>query len=222
MNKNRLIITSIVLMVSILCLIPTSKNDSIITNKKAYLSGNKDIGTISYEKKNYTCEKGDVIDTVITANSKSISYVKSYSSSNKEYAVVKKNPDMTLKCYNCVAVRIYCKKAGTVNLKATSSTGAKTKSNLRIKNSTISFGKTTYFCKAGTTFTTLIKSSGTSRVLSYKSNNTKVATIVKNDTLQPNCINCSAVKVTCKKAGKAILTTKSSKGATATASVTVR
>lgn len=83
------------------------------------------VGSISYDKDNYTCEAGKEINAVITANSiNSRATVKSFSSSNTNVATVEKNSSYSLKCINCLAVKIKCKSNGITTLSATSSTGA--------------------------------------------------------------------------------------------------
>ena len=221
MNKKLSIIIPIILM-SVFCLIPANKTNTISTTSNNYYASNTDIGTISYEKNTYNCTKGEIIDTIITAKSKKPAAVKSFGSTDKSIATVVKNPDYSVKCYNCLAVRITCKKSGKTTLTAKSTTGATTKAEVKVTNPTIKYEKSSYTCKAGQSFVTKITASGLSAVKSFKSSNTSVATIIKNPTIQVNCINCILVKVKCKKAGTSTLSAISTKGAKTAVKLTVK
>ena len=190
----------------------------------------KDIGMISFDKTSYECKEGKTIDTEIKTNmiGDTVSTVSKYTSSNTSIATIEKNPDYTIKCINCVAVRITCKKAGNITLNAESSTGAKTSVPLKVSKQdtgTISFAKTSYECKEGKTIDTEITAVGVensvSTVSKYTSSNTSIATIEKNPDYTPRCINCVAVRITCKKAGNITLNAESSTGAKTSVPLTV-
>ena len=196
----------------------------------------EDVGTISYKQSSYTCNVGETFETIITAEGSSNPTqirVKSYSSSNTAIAKMDDNVTAIPNCINCKAVRVTCVKAGTTKLNATSSTGATTSVNITVNNNTsspsnsISFSKTDYTCKAGESFETSIitqydPSTGTiPTVKSYSSNNTNFVTVDNNVTIAPNCLNCIAIRVVCKKAGTTKINATASDGGAATATVTV-
>ena len=185
---------------------------------------------ISFDKSSYTCVAGEKIDTTITAvgSGDKVETVASYTSSNTSIATIEKHPDYTLKCINCVAVQITCKKSGTVTLTAKSSSGAKGTSTVKVtatKPNTITFDKSSYSCNAGEQITAEVRVNNNSNVMetikSYTSSDTSIATIVKHPTLSVKCINCLALQITCKSAGTATLTAKGSNGTTGTSKVKV-
>lgn len=188
-----------------------------------------DKGWIKYDQTSYSCDAGEVIDTKITAGGSSIpAHITNYASSDANIASVEygTSTGLVTNCSNCAAVHITCKNSGTVTLTATSSTGATTASSVQVKENigTISFDKTSYSCKVGQVIDTKITASGVlAHVQSYTSNNTSVATVEYGTStgLVTNCSNCAAVHITCKKAGTATLTAKSSRGATVSVPVTV-
>ncbi len=205
---------------------------AIIVNYMKVLE-KSEIGTVYFDKDNYYCEAGKTFSTKITAGGISepavrFGTVNSYSSSDTSIATIEKHPTLSVNCMNCTLVQVTCKKKGNVTLSATSSLGAKTTVNLDVTEGTgsIDFDQDSYTCKEGETITTKITALGTPSVIaptvkSYTSSDTSVATIQKHPTLAVNCINCTAVQISCKKAGNSTLTTTSSLGAVNTAKVTV-
>jgi len=125
-------------------------------------------------------------------------------------------------------VRVVCKNAGSVVLRAESSSGATTTSSLTVEKDvvgTISYAKPDYECTAGKTFETIItayNSDGSARVSTYGSSNTAVASVDDNVTAIPKCINCKAVRVVCKKKGTISLRATSNKGAVTISNLTVK
>ena len=191
------------------------------------LTVNENVGTISFEKTSYTCNAGETFETLITAKGGKLgTYVKSYTTSDTNIATVDDKTTVQVKCVNCRMVRVVCKKAGNVTLKAESSSGAKTSVSLKVNENigTISFDKSSYTCKEGATFETLITAKGGplgTYVKSYTTSNTNIATIDDKTSVQVNCINCRMVRVVCKNAGSVVLRAESSSGAKTTSSLTV-
>lgn len=197
----------------------------------------KEIGWIKYEQEQYTCSEGRVIDTMIRAGSNVASVIPSvagFSSSNTNVASVENGTSdgMVTNCIDCRAVHIVCKKAGSVTLTATSSTGASTTSKLTVKEAdkgTIYFDQPSYTCKVGKKVDVMIKTSVSdptqppASISSISSSNTAVATLENGTSsgLVTNCIDCRAAHITCKKVGTSTLKAISSTGAIGTATVTV-
>lgn len=210
----------------------SAKSTTGATTKSTVTVEKIDIGTISFDKNSYNCRQGEEITATITANSTDSSTVSSYSSSNPTIATIEKNPTLTPNCTNCVAVKISCKKNGSVTLSAKSSTGATTSSNINVKGvGTISYEKSSYTCKKGQTIRTMIKASCANnscseseipRIKEYGSDNTKIAKVVTSSTIQVNCIDCRMVEIRCIKAGKTTIYAESSLGAKTTIPVTVK
>lgn len=190
---------------------------------------NNDKGTINYEKSSYSCIAGKEISTIITAESEdNTARVQSYKSNNTSIATVEKDPNIAVKCINCVAVRIKCIKSGETTLTATSSKGATTTSSISVSSDNkgiIYFDENQYTCKVGEKITTLIqtKTNGDviSTVKSFKSNDTAIATINYHPELAVSCIDCTATQIVCKKAGTTSFTAVSSTGAVGMATITV-
>ena len=196
----------------------------------------KEIGWIQYDQESYSCSEGKVIDAMIRTGSNVASVIPSvtgFSSNNTNIATIENGTSTgaVTNCIDCRAVHITCKKAGTVTLTATSSTGATTTATVTVKEAdkgTISFDKASYTCKVGKVIDTMIRTSVSgdqmpSAVSSFSSSNTAVA-IIENGTsggAVTNCIDCRAVHITCKKVGTSTLKATSSTGATGTATVTV-
>ena len=88
--------------------------------------------TISFEKSSYSCEVGKTFETLITASGSETSTVASYGTSDSNIASIDTNTKNQVRCLNCLNVRVVCKNNGTVELNATSSTGATTTSNLTV------------------------------------------------------------------------------------------
>ena len=192
------------------------------------LTVSKDVGTISYEKSSYTCSAGDKIETLITAHSTDLTAkVSGFGSSNVEVATIATSTTRYPNCSNCKAVVITCKKAGSVNLTAKSSTGATTNASVTVSvgKGTISFESASYSCKAGKSIETLVTAYNLSdpsvRVKSVSTSNVEIATVATSTTRYPNCSNCRAIKITCKKKGTVTLSATSTTGASGTAKVTI-
>ena len=187
--------------------------------------------SINFSKSSYTCSVGESFDTLITAEDLSgstILTVKSFSSNDTSTVAVEESDEQP-KCINCRSIKVTCKKLGVASIIAVASDGTRATASVTVTQSsvgTISFSKSSYTCKAGETFTTLLTaysgSSGTvSRIKSYSSSNTNIATIDDKVQEQTNCINCRNLRVTCKKAGTVTLNAESTTGAKGSASVTV-
>lgn len=190
------------------------------------LSVKEDIGTIAFDKTNYTCHAGDKFETMITAKSSTAgTYIKSYTTSDASIATIDNNTTTQVNCINCRIVRVVCHKPGSVTLNAESSTGAKTSSSLTVSENvgTIKFDKTSYSCNAGESFETLVTASGPTGayVKGLKSSNEAIATIDTNTVNVVKCINCKMVRVVCKRAGNVTLTATSSTGAKASVGLKV-
>lgn len=188
----------------------------------------QDTGSVSFEKSSYSCNVGDTFETDITA-SPGTSAVNYYATSDSSVATVDGNASYQNKCYNCKRVRVVCKKKGNITMKAGTTTGATTIVNLTVNDSeqqdagTISFSNTSYSCKAGKTFETMITVSGArgAKVKSYSVSNTSYASIDTNTENQVNCTNCLMVRVTCKKKGNLKMQAYSSTGVKVTVPLTI-
>ncbi len=182
---------------------------------------------VYYEKSSYACTPGQKITTLVKTEGNYAAHVASYTSNNPNVATVEKHPTLAVDCVNCVAVQITCKSAGTATLSATSSDGAKGSSTVSVTSGVpvekISFDKMGYSCKVGDKITATITAEGSeaSRVESYSSGDTTIATIVKHPTITPKCINCEMVEIACKKVGMTTVTATSNKRAKMTVTVNV-
>ena len=191
------------------------------------LSVKQDVGTISFDKSNYTCNAGESFETMIRVKSSNQkTTIKSYSTSDESIATIDDKTELQANCTDCRLVRVVCKKKGSVTLNAESSTGAKTKSSLTVNEDkgTISFKDNSYTCNAGETFETMITANGgnqTNHVKSFKSSDESIATIDSNTSVQVNCTNCMMVRVVCKKQGSVSLSATSSSGATTSVNLKV-
>ena len=193
----------------------------------AKLTVTQDLGSISFKESSYSCKAGQSFETIITAtNSSNNATVKTYESSNESIASIDDNVSEVPKCYNCKAIRVVCHKAGNVNLSAISSTGAQAIVKLTVNQDVgkISFKESSYSCKAGQSFETIItatNSSNNATVKTYMSSNTSIASVDENVTKIPKCYNCKAIRVVCHKAGSINLSAISSTGAQAIVKLTV-
>ncbi len=108
--------------------------------------------------------------------------------------------------------KITAKKVGTATIIAKTSNGKKATCKVSVKKPSVKLAKTSATLKVGKSTTITLKSTlpANDKVKSYKSNNTKIATVN------------SKGKVTAKKAGKAKITVTMKSGAKATFSVTVK
>ncbi len=170
----------------------------------------KNVGSVSYEQSNYTCNEGEVFTTVIEPkidNSSSIPTVSNYASSNSELVSIEKSSEEA-KCPNCVAVKVTCKKSGNTNLTATNSLGATTSVPITVKkaDSSISFSPTTISCEAGKTKSVIVSYSPT-MVDSYKIESPAVASVTKS-TIQPSGNNQMSLDIICNTAGNTTMNFK--------------
>lgn len=181
---------------------------------------------IHFAKDSYTCRAGDHIDTIITTDPDDL--LKSFKTNNFFIVRIKKNPGYTLKCLNCTAVRIYCKKAGNGSVSATTRSGVKVTVPVTVikKNThTIAISKESIDCIKGQTVSARITASGivnnkANSIKSYYIDDTNVATVT-DSVNQPKCIGCRNVDIKCKNTGKTTLRAVSTMGDKASAKVTV-
>ena len=191
------------------------------------LTVGEDIGTIAFDKTNYTCNAGETFETMIRTKGSGLpNSVASYSTSDNNIATIDEKTSVQTNCSDCRLVRVVCKKKGTVTLSASSTTGAKTTSSLTVKEDvgTIYFSKSSYSCKAGETFETLITAERNGlppSIASYSVSDTSLATIDTKTSVQVNCYNCLMVRVVCKKKGNTKLNAASSSGAKTTIPLTI-
>lgn len=181
---------------------------------------------IHFAKDSYTCRAGDHIDTTITTDPDDL--LKSFKTNNFFIVRIKKNPGYTLKCLNCTAVRIYCKKAGNGSVSATTRSGVKVTVPVTVikKNThTIAISKESIDCIKGQTVSARITASGivnnkANSIKSYYIDDTNVATVT-DSVNQPKCIGCRNVDIKCKNTGKTTLRAVSTMGDKASSIVTV-
>ncbi len=193
---------------------------------------NKPKITVAFEESSYSCNAGEEITTnvyvtnITDVKSSELPGVKSYSSSDKNLATVEKHPNLTAKCLGCVTVLIKCKKAGNPTLTVTYTDGSKAKANVTVAESKpvahIQFGSPGYACTKGAKITTSItmESLVEDSIVSYTSENTKVATVTKSSA-QPKCPGCVGIDINCIGTGTTNLVAQTANGGTATSAVTV-
>ena len=220
MNKKLLVIVALVIT---LFLVKNVEAKNYVyegdSPEKYEYSTTKD--SISYGSNSFNCSAGQTIDTLIRTTSDN-TRVRSFGSYDTSIATVEKNPEIAVNCINCSAVRINCKKQGNAKIYAKSSSGATTTSTVNVdNNSMVKFEKKYYNCKKGESIVTMIKASAGTYVKSYKSLNNSIASVRLNPDLQPKCLECLLVKITCKKAGSTQLVAKSSTGAKDTSNIAV-
>ena len=182
-----------------------------------------DTGSIEFTQSNYTCTAGSTIKTTITPSGNAT--VASFASNDTTIATITADTT-TSGCANCKNVVITCKKEGIVGLTAKSSTGATGNAQVKVTASvgTIKFDENSYTCSTGDKIEAIITAEHQDSrvtVAEYKSENENIATVVAHPYTKPKCMNCTAVLISCKKAGKVKLTATSSAGATTTTSVTI-
>ncbi|MBR2828897.1 MAG: hypothetical protein IKE70_06680, partial [Bacilli bacterium] len=107
-----------------------AKGSTTTTTKKT-----QKVGKIYYNKKSYTCREGESFNALIKTNSTDSTIYK-IGSNNSNVATLAQNKNLQVNCKNCLMVKVTCKKAGTTNLIATSSTGAETKSKVTVSKKT--------------------------------------------------------------------------------------
>ena len=174
--------------------------------------------TISYDKDSYVCQEGEEIETFIKVSGGRLSTIKSFETTEEEIATVDENTSKKANCTNCKLIRIVCKKKGITVLKAESSSGIKTSSDLIVvkkKNGTkekkeietaqtkktpksisdsdigsISYAKTHFSCNVGESFETMIKSNTSSGTSYVKSFSVSNSSIASIDTNTTYQVNC--------------------------------
>ena len=205
----------------------TSSGDVAATSKITVIE-KEEIGTVSYEKENYSCLEGESITTTVQSST-SNDYVKTIGSTDTNVAKLEVVKDAKTNCKNCATVKINCIKSGEVEVVATSSKDVKTSSKVTVQKKettpvkgSISFDKQSYTCKAGESFTTMIEAYPTENtVANYKIGSNTIATIERNEGQQVNCKNCFIVKVNCKTKGITNIEATSNTGAKTTAKLVV-
>ena len=217
----------LVLLIGVFSAVITQRPMKIVNINNQTETYEKGKGTIKFEQETYECTEGERFETMIRAtapkNSREAAKIKSYGTSDKEVATMDEDVVNQVNCVDCRVVRVFCHKAGSIQLNAESSLGATTTAELVVKQreGTISYAKANYSCTAGETFETMIRTTNGLGIKSYKSSNEKIATVDANTKMQTNCIDCRLVRVVCKKAGKVTLSATASNGATTTSGVTV-
>ncbi len=83
---------------------------------------------VVFENNNFVCTPGHTFKTSATAvrNGKTLLSVDSLTSSDETVATVEDDPEDQTRCLQCKALKVKCKKAGTVTLTATASDGITT------------------------------------------------------------------------------------------------
>lgn len=205
----------------------SSSNKKIVTvDKKGKIKGvKKGTATVTVTMKSgakdtckVTVQKGKVVTKSLSVSDKKLTLVKgksdkltvkrnpvsatekiTWSSSNSKIASVDKNG------------KVSAKKAGTATITAKSSNGKKASCKVTVKNPTVTLSRKSATVLVGKTTTIKVKSTYPSKeTVTYKSSNTKVATVDKKG------------KVTGKKAGTATITVTSKSKGKATFKVTVK
>lgn len=174
--------------------------------------------TIAFDKTEYSCNIGDTIITNIRAqNTYGTAKVNSYTSNNSSVASISLDMNNAT-CTNCTQVKIKCNAKGTTQITSSSNDGITVTVNVTVNEAgKVSFDKDTYSCKVGEKVTALITTTNGS-LSSYSSLDTTVAKLTKSE-IQPKCINCTAVDISCLKEGNATINATSETGAFASATV---
>ncbi len=182
-----------------------------------------EVGSISFEKSSYTCKTGNTINTVLRATKLNVNTTKvSYASSNSNIASIEKDISSAV-CADCFAIKIGCKKDGTVTLSAITDKGATASSKVTVSTTieTINFAQESYTCTEGESITTTVSSSYGSNVsISYLTDNSTLATITKTGNGTSTCPKCQTIRIDCKKPGTATLSAQYN-GTKGTAKVTI-
>lgn len=223
MKKENIRLIVIVAFLGVFCsVLYNYTNNMSVKSDPKNISVNKNI---SYDKTSYECVAGEYVDAVIKTSRKS--QLKSFGSNNFFLVKVKKNPDYSVKCINCLAVRIYCKRAGSTSVTAKTTDGDKVTIPIKIskkKNHKIVIEKKDIKCKKGNTVRTLITASSSNGkrngIKSYYIDDTTVATLSKSS-VQPKCVGCINVDVNCKNSGTTTLRAVSTLGDKDSSTVTV-
>ena len=208
-----------------------SKEDNkVVKNIIVSVKGNVD-SKVTFDKTNYSCKVGEKVDVLVTASGGAGARVISTVSNNTGIALLNDNysDGSQVKCVNCRAYHIECKKEGTTTLTAKDNSNNTATAKVTVEASTstsgIKFDKTNYSCKVGEKVDVLVTASGGAgaRVISTVSNNTGIALLNDNysDGSQVKCVNCRAYHIECKKEGTITLTAKDNSNNTATATVSI-
>ena len=197
------------------------------------------VGTIKFDKDSFSCVEGEKITATVEASGSKgeedniqFAKVESYKSIDDSVAVVEKHTYIGVSCTNCEQVQITCKKQGETKLLAKSTFGATVEVPIIVhEKSSISYDQESYSCKVGGTITAVIEALGSkgdketmvfSQVASYDSSDRSIAKVTKHPNLAVNCINCTAVQITCKKKGKTTLKAESTFGDKTSVPITVK
>ena len=98
------------------------------------------IGWITYNATSYSCKVGESFNVMIRSGGAATpTSIKSYASSNTSVATIEfgRTDGVVTNCSDCEAAHVTCKKEGTTNLTATSSTGAKTSVKVTVKGKAV-------------------------------------------------------------------------------------
>ena len=183
---------------------------------------------VKFEKSSYECDmsKKRTVEVELTTSNASISSIKSSSSKT---ATVKLGKSSKVSGGVKYKATVTCLQDGAVTLTATDNTGAKGTTKVTVKNGGTISGLKDFTCKVGETNSFLIKTpaytiNGNQVIASpasFKSSDTKVATVIKDPVNVVRCIDCLYIQVACKAKGTATIEAKSSGGATIKSKVTV-
>ncbi|WP_099469015.1 Ig-like domain-containing protein [Konateibacter massiliensis] len=156
--------------------------------------------SLSISEKKVTLQKGKTTTLSVARNPITATEKITWTSSNTKVATVNNKGKVT------------AKSAGTATITAKTSNGKKVTAKITVKNPTVKLKKSSATVKVGKTTTIAIKSMypATDSVKSFKSSNSKVASVNKNGV------------VTGKKKGTATITVTMKSGAKATFKVTVK
>ena len=200
------------------CLKPGTTTFSAATNYGSNVSVkttvNNDIGTISFDKNEYSCTEGDTITfkvnarKTVTNNEANSSYynqkqvsVSSITAGDKTLVSLKQTESSS----SDSKVNVTCKKAGKTSLTAVSNLGATATSSITVKaaSSSIAFTPSVISCNAGKTVSVQVKYNPTNNT-TFSIDNTGIASVSKS-TIQFDCTDCVSLDIKCIKQGNATL-----------------
>lgn len=179
--------------------------------------------TAKFEKTKYTCKKGERLILSMTSNPITAE-AKMTLKKGKLNATLLKPTNCEYCTVETYMVVVKCDKDLTEKLEITTDEGLKFSTTVIVgkgssdvdNTGTIKFDRSSYNCNKGDKIAATITAAspnGLATVKSFKSLDTKIATIKKQTKYTLKCINCVAVEITCVGEGEVNLEAESSTGA---------
>lgn len=218
LKGKRLSIIALFMVLSMLFTFGYSRQ-TIVTHSQEKQASSK---YVTLDSTTFSCNKG----MTVTIGAKGSSAIKTYTTSDKSIATVKKS-SQSASCKNCVNLDIYCKAKGNATITVTGKDGAKatlkvsvTTSGAEITNKYLNLSKTNVTCEKGKSVN--ITASGSSKFSKASTANKSLATISKNDSKAASCKNCYTLTIKCKAEGSVSFTVTGKDGATAKGKITIK